>query len=44
VQGCEPRDHVGHATHNQDWEAEIGLIGVWHNGNHPQGTNTTGMK
>jgi hypothetical protein len=25
------------------WKAEIGLIGVWHNGNLPLGTNTTGM-
>ena len=24
-------------------KAEIGLIGVWHNGNVPQGTNTIGM-
>ena len=24
-------------------KAEIGLIGVWHNGNLPQGTNTIGM-
>jgi len=42
---CEPRDHVrGHATHNQDWQrsrkAEAGLIGVRHNGNLFQGTNT----
>jgi len=25
------------------WKAKIGLIGVWHNGNLPQGTNTIGM-
>jgi len=25
-------------------KVEIGLIGVWHNGNLPQGTNTIGMK
>jgi hypothetical protein len=25
------------------WEAEIAMIGVWHNGNLPQGTNTIGM-
>jgi len=24
-------------------KAEIGLIGVWHNGNLPQGTNTIGL-
>jgi hypothetical protein len=29
----------GHATHNQDWD----LIGVWHNGNLPQDTNTIGL-
>jgi hypothetical protein len=37
----------GHATHNQveiwSQKAEIGLIGVWHNGNLPQSTNTIGM-
>jgi hypothetical protein len=26
------------------WKAEIGLTGVWHNENLPQGTNTIGMK
>ena len=25
------------------WKAKIGLIGVWHNGNLPQGTNTIGL-
>jgi hypothetical protein len=26
------------------WKAEIDLIGVWHNENLPQNTNTIGMK
>jgi len=25
------------------WKTEISLIGVWHNGNLPQGTNTIGL-
>jgi hypothetical protein len=44
---CEPRDHV--VTQStikiEIWsrKTEIGLIGVWHNGNLPQGTNTIGL-
>jgi hypothetical protein len=45
---CEPRDHVvTQPTIKIDmWsqKAEIGLIGVWHNENLPQDTNTIGMK
>jgi len=41
---CEPRDHVvtQPTIKIEIWsrKAEIGLIGVWHNGNLPQGTNT----
>ena len=43
---CEPRDHVVTTTIKIEiWsrKAEIGLIGVWHNGNLPQGTNTIGL-
>ena len=44
---CEPRDHVVMQPTIKieiwSWKAEIGLIGVWHNGNLPQGTNTSGM-
>jgi hypothetical protein len=44
---CEPRDHVVTQPTIKieiwSWKAEIGLIGVWHNGNLPQGTNTIGM-
>ena len=41
---CEPR---GHATHNEERDLipesqKKGLIGVWHNGNLSQGTNTIG--
>ena len=43
---CKPRDHVVTqlTTNNEIWsrKAEIGLIGVWHNGNLPQGTSTIG--
>jgi hypothetical protein len=45
---CKPRDHVvtQPTIKIEIWsrKAEIGLIGVWHNGNLPQGTNTIGMK
>jgi hypothetical protein len=44
---CEPRDHVvtQPTIKIEIWsrKAEIGLIGVWHNGNLPQVTNTTGL-
>jgi len=44
---CEPRDHVvtQPTIKIEIWsrKAEIGLIGVWHNGNLPQGTNTIGL-
>jgi hypothetical protein len=44
---CEPRDHVvtQPAIKIEIWsrKAEIGLIGVWHNGNLSQGTNTIGL-
>ena len=44
---CKPRDHmVTQPTIKIEiWsqKAEIGLIGVWHNGNQPQGTNTIGL-
>jgi len=44
---CEPRDHVvtQPTIKIEFWsrKAEIGLIGVWHNGNLPQGTNTIGL-
>jgi len=45
---CEPHDHVVMQPTIKieiwSWKAEIGLIGVWHNENLPQGTNTIGMK
>jgi hypothetical protein len=45
---CKPHDHVvtQPTIKIEIWsrKAEIGLIGVWHNGNLPQGTNTIGMK
>jgi hypothetical protein len=45
---CEPRDHVvtQPKIKIEMWsqKAEIGLIGVWHNENLPQDTNTIGMK
>ena len=44
---CEPRDHVvtQPTIMFEIWsrKAEIGLIGVWHNRNLPQGTNTIGL-
>ena len=44
---CEPRDYVvtQPTIKIEIWsqKAEIGLIGVWHNGNLPQGTSTIGM-
>jgi len=44
---CEPRDHVvmQPTIKIEIWsrKAVIGLIGVWHNGNLPQGTNTIGL-
>jgi hypothetical protein len=44
---CEPRDHVvtQPTIKIEIWsrKAEIGLIGEWHNGNLPQGTNTIGL-
>jgi hypothetical protein len=44
---CEPRDHVVTQPTIKieiwSWKAEIGLIGVWHNGYLPQGTNTIGL-
>ena len=44
---CEPRDHVvtQPTIKIETWsrKAEIGLIGVWHNGKLPQGTNTIGL-
>jgi len=44
---CEPRDHVvtQPTIKIEIWsrKAEIGLIGVWHNQNLPQGTNTIGL-
>ena len=44
---CEPRDHVvtQPIIKIEIWSRkdEIGLIGVWHNGNLPQGTNTIGL-
>jgi len=44
---CEPRDHVvtQPTIKIEIWsrKTEIGLIGVWHNGNLPQGTNTIGL-
>ena len=44
---CKPRDHVvtQPTLKIEIWsrKAEIGLIGVWHNGNLPQGTNTIGL-
>jgi hypothetical protein len=44
---CEHRDHVvtQPTIKIEIWsrKAEIGLIGVWHNGNLPQGTNTFGL-
>jgi hypothetical protein len=44
---CEPRDHVvmQPTIKIEIWsrKAEIDLIGVWHNGNLPRGTNTTGL-
>ena len=44
---CEPCDHVvtQPTIKIEIWsrKAEIGLIGVWHNGNLPQGTNTIGL-
>ena len=43
---CEPRDHVTQPTIKIEiWsrKAEIGLIGVWHNENLLQGTNTIGL-
>jgi hypothetical protein len=40
----EPRDHVvTQPTIKIEIWSEIGLIGVWHNGNLPQGTNTIGL-
>jgi hypothetical protein len=43
----EPRDHVvtQPTIKIEIWsrKAEIGLIGVWHNGNLPQGSNTIGL-
>jgi len=48
TQWCEPRDHVvtQPTIKIEIWsrKAEIGLIGVWHNGNLPQGTNTIGLR
>jgi hypothetical protein len=45
---CKPRDHVVTQPTIKikiwSWKAERGLIGVWHNGNLPQNTNTIGMK
>jgi len=45
---CEPHDHVvtQPTIKIEIWscKAEIGLIGVWHNENLPQGTNTIGMR
>jgi hypothetical protein len=42
---CKPRDHVvtQPTIKIEIWsrKAEIGLIGVWHNGNLPQGTMET---
>jgi hypothetical protein len=47
VYWCEPRDHVvtQPTIKIEIWsrKAEIGLIGVWHNENLPQGTNTIGL-
>jgi len=44
---CEPRDHVvmQPTIKIEIWsrKAEIDLIGVWHNGNLPQDTNTIGL-
>jgi len=44
---CEARDHMvmKPIIKIEIWsrKAEIGLIGVWHNGNLPQGTNTIGL-
>jgi len=44
---CEPRDHVVTwptiKINIRSRKVEIGLIGVWHNGNLPQGTNTIEM-
>ena len=44
---CEPHDHVVTPPTIKieiwSWKAEIGLIGVWHNGNLPQGTNSIGL-
>jgi hypothetical protein len=44
---CEPHNHVvtQPTIKIEIWsrKAEIGLIGVWHNGNLPQGINTIGL-
>jgi len=44
---CEPRDHMvtQPTVKIEIWsrKVEIGLIGVWHNENLPQGTNTIGL-
>jgi hypothetical protein len=44
---CDPRDHVVRqpTIKIEIWsqKAEIGLIGVWHNGNLQQGTKTIGL-
>jgi hypothetical protein len=44
---CKPHDHVVTQPTIKieiwSWEAEIAMIGVWHNGNLPQGTNTIGI-
>jgi len=44
---CKPRDHVvtQPTIKIEIWsqKAEIGLIGVWHNENLPQATNTIGL-
>ena len=47
INWCKPRDYVvtQPTIKIEIWsrKAEIGLIGVWHNGNLPQGINTIGL-